>query len=133
MSGSDLFTGTLDILVLRTVQDEPHHGYAIVQALREMSGGVLDIAEGVMYPALHRLEERGLLEADWGPSKTGRRAKYYTLTSSGRRHLADQCAGWTEFTTAVSAVLRTTRVGGPAAAVDRADAVDDPKVTARPA
>ena len=111
MRGSDLFTGTLDILVLRTVRDEARHGYGIVQLLRELSEGVLDIAEGVMYPALHRLEERGLLSSSWGPSKTSRRAKYYSLTNSGYRFLADQSAGWTEFTTAVSAVLHVPAVG----------------------
>jgi len=124
MSGSDLFTGTLDILVLRIVQEEPRHGYAIVQVLREESGGVLDIAEGVMYPALHRLEERGLLDATWGPSKTGRRAKYYNLTKNGRHHLAEQCAGWTEFTAAVSAVLLTP-------VSEHGAAGDDPKVAVR--
>ncbi len=125
MSGSDLFTGTLDILVLRTVRDEARHGYAIVQVLRELSGGVLDIAEGVMYPALHRLEKRGLLRATWGPSKTGRRAKYYALTSRGGRFLADQCAGWTEFTSAVSAVLHVPSGG------EASSAGSDPRVAAR--
>ena len=105
MSGSDLFTGTLDIMILRAVQEEAQHGYGIGQMLREVSRGVVDVAEGVMYPALHRLEKRGLLKAAWGESKTGRRAKYYSLTPSGERHLATQYAGWASFTAAVSAVL----------------------------
>ncbi len=111
MAGSDLFTGTLDILILRTVQDEAKHGYAVGQVLRRVSGGVLDVAEGVMYPALHRLEERGLLKAAWGRSETGRRPKYYGLTAKGKRHLEEQSAGWTSFTNAVSAVLEMERPG----------------------
>ncbi len=105
MSGSDLFTGTLDLLILRTVRAEPMHGYAIGQLLRQVSGGVLDVAEGVMYPALHRLEERGFLSADWGRSETGRRAKYYSLTKKGRAHLEAETAGWTSFSEAVRGVL----------------------------
>lgn len=105
MSGSDLFTGTLDLLILRTVRADPMHGYAIGQLLRQVSGGVLDVAEGVMYPALHRLEERGFLSADWGRSETGRRAKYYSLTKKGRAHLEAETAGWTSFSEAVRGVL----------------------------
>ncbi len=105
MSGSDLFTGTLDLLILRTVRAEPMHGYAIGQLLRQVSGGVLDVAEGVMYPALHRLEERGFLTADWGRSETGRRAKYYSLTKKGGTHLEAATAGWTSFSEAVRGVL----------------------------
>lgn len=105
MSGSDLFTGTLDLLILRAVRVDPKHGYAIGQLLRQMSGGVLDVAEGVMYPALHRLEERNYLVANWGRSETGRRAKYYTLTKLGRAHLDAQAEGWTAFSNAVRGVL----------------------------
>lgn len=105
MSGSDLFTGTLDLLVLRAVRTEARHGYAIGQLLRQTSEGVLDVAEGVMYPALHRLEEREFLTATWGKSETGRRAKYYSLTRKGRAHLEAQTAGWTAFSGAVRGVL----------------------------
>ncbi len=125
MSGSDLFTGTLDILILRAVQDQARHGYDLGQMLREISHGVLDVAEGVMYPALHRLEERGLLEAAWGLSRTGRRAKYYSLTASGKQQLAIQYADWTEFTAAVSAVLH----GSPDKKFTAAG--EDPKVAVR--
>ena len=125
MSGSDLFTGTLDILILRALEDESHHGYAITQMLRDVSDGVLNVAEGVMYPALHRLEERGLLTATWGPSKTGRRAKYYSLTANGKRRLAERRAGWKSFTVAVSAVLHMTPDQATTAAGD------DPKVAVR--
>lgn len=107
MSGSDLFTGTLDILVLRTLEVAPAHGYAIGRSIRESSEGVLAVEEGALYPALHRLEDRGLLEAEWGKTDTGRRAKFYRLTSAGREHLAAEAERWDEFSTAVSAVLGT--------------------------
>jgi len=128
MSGSDLFTGTLDILILRAVQDEARHGYAIAHVLRDRSQGVLDVAEGVMYPALHRLEERGMLEATWAPSKTGRRAKFYRLTQGGRRHLEDQRADWTKFTAAVSAVLQMPLSDETHPSQDDSEAAGGPKL-----
>ena len=106
MSGSDLFTGTLDILVLRTLRGDPRHGYAIGRAIREGSEGVLSVEEGALYPALHRLERKGLLEAEWGKTETGRRAKFYRLTVSGVAHLDHEAARWEEFSGAVSAILR---------------------------
>ncbi|RMH23669.1 MAG: PadR family transcriptional regulator [Gemmatimonadetes bacterium] len=105
MSGSDLFTGTLDLLILRTVRDRPLHGYAIGKALRAASGGVLMVEEGALYPALHRLEGRGLLEAEWGHTDTGRRAKFYRLTAEGQRHLAHETERWAEYSGAVTSVL----------------------------
>lgn len=105
MSGSDLFTGTLDILILRTAAAEPLHGYAIGKALREGSDGVLAVEEGALYPALHRLERRGLLEAEWGRTETGRRAKFYRLTGEGEAHLAAESARWAEYSGAVAAIL----------------------------
>ena len=105
MSGSDLFTGTLDILILRTLQIEPLHGYAIGRALRDGSEGVLAVEEGALYPALHRLQRRGLLDAEWGRTETGRRAKFYRLTPEGEAHLAQEAARWAEFSGAVSAIL----------------------------
>lgn len=105
MSGSDLFTGTLDILVLRTLQHGPLHGYAIGRAIREGSEGVLTVEEGALYPALHRLEGRGLLEAEWGKTDTGRRAKFYQPTPEGRAHLAREAERWAEFSGAVTAIL----------------------------
>ena len=105
MSGSDLFTGTLDLLILRTLRAEPLHGYGIGKALREQSGGVLAIEEGALYPALHRLERKGLLESAWGKTDTGRRAKFYRPTSEGTAHLETESARWAEFSGAVSLVL----------------------------
>jgi transcriptional regulator len=105
MSGSDLFTGTLDLLILRTLRAEPLHGYGIGKALREQSGGVLAIEEGALYPALHRLERRGLLESAWGKTDTGRRAKFYRPTTEGLEHLEAESARWAEFSGAVSLVL----------------------------
>lgn len=105
MSGSDLFTGTLDILILRTLQAAPLHGYAIGRSIREGSEGVLSVEEGALYPALHRLQRRGLLEAEWGRTDTGRRAKFYHLTDEGVEHLSREAARWSEYSVAVSAIL----------------------------
>lgn len=105
MSGSDLFTGTLDLLILRTVLADPLHGYAIGKALRQGSEGVLSVEEGALYPALHRLEGRGLLESAWGKTDTGRRAKFYRITPEGEAHLETEAARWAEFSGAVSSVL----------------------------
>ncbi len=102
MSGSDLFTGTLDILVLRTLEVEPLHGYAIGRSLREGSEGVLSVEEGALYPALHRLEDRAPSGTD-----TGRRAKFYRLTPAGHAHLEAESERWAEFSMAVSAILGT--------------------------
>lgn len=105
MSGSDLFTGTLDLLVLRTVRAAPLHGYAIGKAIRDGSAGILSVEEGALYPALHRLEGRGLLESAWGKTDTGRRAKFYRVTAAGEQHLAGETARWTEFSGAVASIL----------------------------
>jgi transcriptional regulator len=105
MSGSDLFTGTLDILILRTLQSDALHGYAIGRSIRDGSEGVLSVEEGALYPALHRLQRRGLLEAEWGRTETGRRAKFYRLTAEGEAHLAREAERWAEFSGAVSAIL----------------------------
>jgi transcriptional regulator len=109
MSGSDLFTGTLDILILRTLKAAPLHGYAVGKALRDRSGGVLAVDEGALYPALHRLEGRGLLESEWGRTDTGRRAKFYRVTSAGAEHLADEAARWSEYSQAVAAILTSPK------------------------
>ena len=105
MSGSNLFTGTLDLLVLRTVAAEPLHGYGIGKAIRDLSSGVLAVEEGALYPALHRLEGKELLESEWGRTDTGRRAKFYRITASGRAHLAAERERWAEHAQAVAAVL----------------------------
>jgi len=105
MGGSDLFTGTLDILILQAVAASPLHGYAIGRKLRDRSEGILDVEEGALYPALHRLEGQGLLESSWGPTDTGRRAKFYRLTRSGARHLEKRVQRWRELSGAVDALL----------------------------
>ena len=105
MSGSDLFTGTLDILILRTLDAAPLHGYAIGRAIRDGSEGVLSVEEGALYPALHRLEGRGQLEAEWGRTDTGRRAKFYSVTADGRKHLEAESTRWAEYSGAVTAIL----------------------------
>lgn len=109
MGGSDLFTGTLDLLILRTLRAGPLHGYAIGREIRETTEGVLSVEEGVLYPALHRLKRNGLLTSDWGKTETGRRAKFYRMTDPGTEHLAKQSARWTEFSGAVQAVLSDDR------------------------
>ena len=105
MSGSNLFTGTLDLLILRTVEAAPLHGYAIGKALRDGSEGVLAVEEGALYPALHRLEGRNLLDAEWGRTGTGRRAKFYRVTAAGTAHLAAEAARWAQYSGAVAAIL----------------------------
>lgn len=109
MSGSDLFTGTLDILILRTLEAAPLHGYAIGRSIRDGSEGVLAVEEGALYPALHRLEGRGLLEAEWGKTDTGRRAKFYRLTPEGTEHLSREAERWAEYSVAVAAILGRPR------------------------
>ena len=105
MSGSDLFTGTLDILILRTLLAAPLHGYAIGRAIRDGSEGVLSVEEGALYPALHRLQRKGLREAEWGRTDTGRRAKFYRLTDEGTAHLTRESARRAEYSVAVSTIL----------------------------
>ena len=105
MAGSDLYTGTLNLLILRTLSAGDQHGYGVGQALKRTSNGVLDVAEGVLYPALHRLEEKGLLEAYWAKSETGRRAKFYRLTRRGHTELDRSAEGWERITQAVRSVL----------------------------
>ncbi|MEX0891618.1 MAG: PadR family transcriptional regulator [Gemmatimonadota bacterium] len=105
MSGSNLFTGTLDLLVLQTLAGQKLHGYAIGRSIRAAGGDALAVEEGALYPALHRLEARGLLEAGWGRTDTGRRAKFYTLTADGRAHMEAERARWEAHARAVWAVL----------------------------
>ena len=102
-----LLPGTLDMLVLRALGNEPRHGYAIAQFIQRASDEVLRVEEGALYPALHRLELRGLLRSEWGASETNRRAKYYRLTALGRRELERESADWDRIASAVSRVMRT--------------------------
>ena len=109
MAGSNLYSGTLDLLVLRAVSWGPLHGYAIGRWIRQASAEVLKIEEGALYPALHRLEKKGWLVADWGLTETNRQAKFYRLSRRGRERLAAETARWTEHTSAVQAVLEAVR------------------------
>src|SRR6202035_5062499 len=102
MAGSDLFTGTLDILVLKALTWGPRHGYAIGRWIRESTGDVLVVQEGALYPALHRWERRGLVSEEWGESETGRQAKYYTLSAAGRAHLRAEADRWSRYSRAVA-------------------------------
>ena len=104
MGGSDLFTGTLEMLVLRVLANGPMHGFGVGRILRENSSGVLDVAEGVLYPALHRLENRGLITSDWGRTQAGRRAKFYTLNQKGDLRLAEMEAEWARFQVAIGTI-----------------------------
>ena len=100
--------GTLDMLILKALSLEPMHGWGIAERIRQTSRDVLKIQQGSMYPALHRLEGRGLLAAEWGPSEDNRNAKYYRLTAAGRRLLDTERAEWERFITAVQHVMQST-------------------------
>jgi PadR family transcriptional regulator PadR len=111
---SDLPQGTLDLLILKIVNLGPVHGYAIAQRLEQVSRGVVQAPEGSLYPALHRLENRGLLAADWKQTDTGREAKFYKLTRKGRTALASEEASWNRLTEAVSLILGLANAEGDA-------------------
>lgn len=102
---SDLLQGTLDVLILKVVALGPIHGYAIAQRLQQISNDVLQVQQGSLYPALHRLERRKWLRAEWGASDTGREARFYTLTRLGRQHFEDERANWVRLSTAITGVL----------------------------
>ncbi|MGC4085616.1 MAG: PadR family transcriptional regulator [Vicinamibacterales bacterium] len=103
---SDLLQGTLDLLILQVVSLGPLHGYAIAQRLQQMSKEVLQVQQGSLYPALHRLEARGWLEATWDATETGRDAKFYELTRAGRKQLESERANWERLSAAIGLVLR---------------------------
>ena len=103
----DLLQGTLDVLILKVVALGPIHGYAIAQRLQQMSGEVLQVQQGSLYPALHRLEQRRWLRAEWAATETGREARFYTLTKLGRRQLEEQRASWERLSAAIAGVLGT--------------------------
>ena len=104
---SDLLQGTLDMLILKVVALEPTHGYAIAQRLQQMSRDVLRVQQGSLYPALHRLEKRGWLRAEWAASDTGREARFYSLTKVGRKQLEEQRENWDRLSSAISGILRS--------------------------
>ena len=105
----DLLKGTLDVLILKTISWGPLHGYAISKSIREQTGEVFNVEEGALYPALRRLEKRGLVRAEWGVTDTGRDAKFYTLTPDGNRRLSHEVASWGRYVDAMSRVLTATR------------------------
>ena len=103
---SDLVQGTLDLLILKIVALEPLHGFAIGQRLKQLSADVLQVSDGSLYPALHKLEQEGWITAEWRPTENNRRAKFYSLTRLGRRELEREKANWGRLSTAISMVVR---------------------------
>lgn len=103
---TDLVQGTLDLLILRVIATEPQHGWAIAQRINQVSGDVLRVGQGSLYPALHKLEQQGWIKASWGESENGRRAKYYTLTRAGRTALDKESAQWERLSAAIALVVK---------------------------
>jgi len=104
---TDLVQGTLDLLILKVVALEPMHGWAIANRIRQMSGEVLQVGQGALYPALHKLEQNGWISSKWDVSENNRRAKYYTLTRDGRKALGREAADWERLSEAISMIVRT--------------------------
>jgi transcriptional regulator len=104
---TDLLQGTLDLLILKVVALGPVHGYGIAQRIRQISQDVLQVQQGSLYPALHRLEKRGWIAADWGESDNGRQARFYRLSAKGRKQLAAEEATWNRLSKAVGLILQT--------------------------
>jgi PadR family transcriptional regulator len=104
---AEILPGTLDLLILKAVSLRPLHGYGVLLRINQISGDALEIPQGSLYPALYRLEHQGLLATEWGQSDNNRRAKYYTLTTAGRRRLREETAGWNRLATAIAAALGT--------------------------
>jgi len=104
---AELLPGTLDMLILKAVSLAPLHGYGVLLRIKQISGNALDIPQGSLYPALYRLEHQGLIESTWGQSDNNRRAKYYTLTTNGRKRLKEETAGWNRLAEAIGAALNT--------------------------
>jgi transcriptional regulator len=103
----DLVQGTLDMLILKTLSRGRMHGYAVVEFIHQTSEDVLHVEEGALYPALHRLELRGLLASEWGVSENNRRAKYYWLTAAGRKHLRSEAEHWIDMSAAIARIMQT--------------------------
>ena len=99
--------GTLDLLILKVIALEPMHGWAIARRIRQMSGDVLQVGQGALYPSLHKLEQNGWIRAEWAASESNRRAKYYTLTKAGRKALEQEAAHWERLSGAISLIVRT--------------------------
>ena len=107
---ADLVQGTLDLLVLKILTLQPLHGWALSQRLKQVSNEVLQVSDGSLYPALHKLEQQGWIQAEWKPTENNRRAKFYSLTRLGRRHLEKEAANWERISAAISSVVRLTEV-----------------------
>ena len=105
---SDLLQGTLDLLILRTLSAGPKHGWGIALTIQQVSQEVLQVNQGSLYPALHRLEQQGLIEAEWGNSENNRQAKFYQLTKLGRKQLAEETRNWERLSEAVGRILADT-------------------------
>ena len=105
---AEILPGTLDLLILKAVSLGTLHGYGVLLRIEQISGGSLQIQQGALYPALYRLEQQGLIAADWGVSDNNRRAKYYTLTTLGRKRLRDESASWNRLSDAMALALRAT-------------------------
>ncbi len=105
---ADLLPGTLDLLILKAVSLKPLHGYGVMLRIGQISGNALQIPQGSLYPALYRLEHQGLITAEWGESENRRKAKYYTVTTAGRRRLREEAASWKRLAVAIAAALDTT-------------------------
>ena len=108
----DLLQGTLDLLVLKTLSWGPAHGYSVARWIQELTDDVLQVGEGSLYPALHRLEEQGFIESEWRRSENNRKAKFYKMTAAGRAQLRAQSATWSQFSDAIAKVLKAS--GQPA-------------------
>ncbi|HEY3625917.1 MAG TPA: PadR family transcriptional regulator [Terracidiphilus sp.] len=104
---TDLLQGTLDMLILKAIETEPQHGWAIAQRIEQVSGNVLQVGQGSLYPALHRLEYKGWIRAQWGASENNRRARFYSLNAAGRKHLEAELDNWLRLTGAINLVLET--------------------------
>lgn len=102
---ADLLQGTLDMLILKAIANDPQHGWAIAQRIQQVSNNVLQVGQGSLYPALHRLEYRGWIKAEWGASENNRKARFYSLTAAGRRQLAAELENWKRLAGAVNLVL----------------------------
>jgi PadR family transcriptional regulator, regulatory protein PadR len=102
---TDLVQGTLDLLVLKTVSLEPQHGWAIAKRIQQVSREALQVQQGSLYPALHRLEQQGWIEAEWRPTETGRMAKYYSLTRAGRNQMKRELASWARLSAAINLIV----------------------------
>jgi PadR family transcriptional regulator, regulatory protein PadR len=104
---TDLVQGTLNLLILKVLALQPMHGWAIAQRIRQMSGDVLQVGQGALYPCLHKLEQNGWIRSEWAASENNRRARYYTLTKEGRKALETEAAQWERLAGAISVIVRT--------------------------